>query len=139
MQNYWTRKGVNLTSPALIGLDLSNAIEAAYAKSCKVAAFHTVQGDIYNLPFRDNYFDFAQTLGVIHITPDPEDALLSIKGKVHEGGKVFVYVYPDFKDENILRYYLLKVVNQLRKITVKIPSNYLYWLLYLLLPKLFVY
>ena len=63
----------------MIGLDLSNAIEIAYAKSLNTPIFHAIQGDIYNLPFRENYFDFAQTLGVIHVTPDPEQALLSIK------------------------------------------------------------
>jgi uncharacterized protein YbaR (Trm112 family)/SAM-dependent methyltransferase len=118
----------------IIGLDISNAIEPAYEKSKSIPLFHAIQGDIYNMPFRDDYFDFAQTLGVIHITPDPEAALLSIRGKVLPGSKIFIYVYPDFKDENPIRYYLLKVVNQLRRLTVKIPSNLLYWLLYLLLP-----
>jgi uncharacterized protein YbaR (Trm112 family)/SAM-dependent methyltransferase len=123
----------------MVGVDLSNAIEAAYAKSLSIPTFHVIQGDIYNLPFRDNYFDFTQTLGVIHITPDPEEALLSIKEKVRTEGKVFIYVYPNFKDENALKYYLLKLVNQMRKITVKIPSNYLYWLLFLMLPIVLVF
>ena len=118
----------------MIGLDLSNAIEIAYAKSRDTPFLHAVQGDIYNLPFRENYFDFAQTLGVIHITPDPEQALLSIKRVVQPNKKIFVYVYPNFKDENIFKYYLLRVVNQVRRITVKLPSNLLYWLLYLMVP-----
>jgi SAM-dependent methyltransferase len=123
----------------IIGIDLSNAIEPAYEKSKIIPTFHAVQGDIYNLPFKDEYFDFAQTLGVIHITPDPEEALLSIKQTVKSGGKVFIYVYPDFRDENAARYYLLKIVNQLRRITVKIPSHYLYWLLYLMLPVIILF
>jgi len=118
----------------VVGVDLSNAIEAAYMKSLHIPAFHTVQGDIYNLPFRDDQFDFAQTLGVIHIAPDPEEALLSIKKKLRNEGKLFIYVYPDFRNENKVKYNLLKLVKPLRKITVKIPSNCLYWLLYLVLP-----
>ena len=43
------RKGAEI-----IGLDLSNAIEAAYAKSRHLPTFHAIQGDIYNLPFRDS-------------------------------------------------------------------------------------
>ena len=118
----------------MVGLDLSNAIEAAYLKSRHHPFFHTVQGDIYNLPFRLDSFDFAQSLGVIHIAPDPEAALHSIKEMVRADGKIFIYVYPDFRDENLLRYYGLKLVNPLRKITVKLPSDILYKLLYLMLP-----
>ena len=118
----------------MVGLDLSNAIEASYAKSVNIPTFHAIQGDIYNLPFRENFFEFAQSLGVIHIAPDPEGALRSIMRAVQEKKKIFVYVYPSFKDENVLKYLLLKLVNPLRKITVKLPSNYLYRLLYLFLP-----
>lgn len=118
----------------MVGLDLSNAIEATYGKSREVPLLHAVQGDIYNLPFRDNFFDFAQTLGVIHITPDPEVALLSLKRTVAEGKKIFIYVYPDFKGENKFRYLMLKVINQFRRITVKMPSNILYGLLYFVVP-----
>jgi uncharacterized protein YbaR (Trm112 family)/SAM-dependent methyltransferase len=118
----------------MVGLDLSNAIEVSYAKSRNIPTFHAIQADIYNLPFRDNYFDFAQSLGVIHITPDPERALLSIKKTIRPEGKFFIYVYPNFKDENSLKYFLLKIIKQVRKLTVKLPSNILYWLLYPILP-----
>lgn len=118
----------------MIGIDLSNAIEAAYTKSLSNPLFHALQGDIFNLPFEDGQFDFAQTLGVIHITPDPETALQCIKTKVNSNGKLWLYVYPSFKDENRLRYWGLKVVSILRRITVKLPSNILFGLLAILAP-----
>jgi uncharacterized protein YbaR (Trm112 family)/SAM-dependent methyltransferase len=123
----------------MVGLDLSNAIEVAYHRSREDPLLHTVQGDIFHMPFRQDFFDFAQTLGVIHITPDPEAALAAIKQCVIPDGKIWLYVYPSFKDENWVRYYLLKVVNQIRRITVRMPSNYLYYLLYLILPLVLIF
>jgi uncharacterized protein YbaR (Trm112 family) len=122
----------------MVGLDLSNAIEVSYAKSRLIPTLHAVQGDIYNLPFRESCFDFAQSLGVIHIAPDPEQALDSIKKTVRPDEKLFIYVYPSFEDENKFKYYLLKLITQLRRATVKIPSNYLYKLLYLIVPVVLV-
>src|SRR5262249_3280518 len=113
---------------------LSNAIEAAYEKSLTVPAFHAVQGDIFHLPFRDGMFDFAQSLGVIHITPNPEAALLSVKRAVKPDGRLFMYVYQSYKEHNLLKHLLLAPVTQLRKLTVKLPSNWLYALLYLFIP-----
>jgi len=118
----------------MVGVDLSNAIEVTYKKSRGVPLLHAIQGDIFNLSFRDDYFDFAQSLGVLHITPNPEIGLLSIKRTVAPGNKIFVYVYPSFKEENYFRYVMLKVINPLRRITVKLPSNVLYYLLYLPMP-----
>ena len=118
----------------MVGLDLSNAIEAAYVKSIGIPTFHAVQGDIFNLPFRDDFFDFAESLGVIHITPDPEGALDSIRSVTRKDSRIFLYVYNSFEDENLFKFYFLKAVNLVRKLTVKVPSNFLYWMLYPMVP-----
>lgn len=118
----------------VVGLDLSNAIESAYRKSLTTPFFHAIQGDIFKLPFRDGFFDFAQSLGVIHITPNPEAALLSVKRAVKHEGRIFMYVYQSYKELNYLKHVLLFPVMQLRKITVKLPSNVLYFLLYFMIP-----
>jgi SAM-dependent methyltransferase/uncharacterized protein YbaR (Trm112 family) len=122
----------------VVGVDLSNAIEAAYEKAREIPTFHAIQGDIFNLPFTENYFDFAQSLGVIHITPDPEGALRSILNAVRPNGKVFLMVYQTFEDENLLKHSLLKVVNFMRRLTVRLPSNVLYTLLYFMVPVVLV-
>lgn len=118
----------------MLGVDLSNAIEAAYAKSRTVPTFHAVQGDLFNLPVQKRTFDYAQSLGVIHITPNPELALQNIRAAVKPGGRLSLYVYASFEDENKFKFYLLKLVNQFRRFTVRMPSDKLYKLLYLPLP-----
>jgi len=121
----------------MVGLDLSNAIEAAYERGKALPMFHAVQGDIFNLPFRSEYFDFAQSLGVIHITPDPESALQSIKRVVQPGRNIFLMVYQTFEEESTIKHLMLKVVNPLRKLKVRMPSNVWYAFLYLLIPVVF--
>lgn len=118
----------------MIGVDLSNAVEAAYQKGKHMPNSHFIQSDIFKLPFRKDMFDFAQSLGVIHITPDPEAALISIKKCVGPMKKIFLMVYRSFEDDNKFKHHLLKVATQMRKVTSKLPSSLLYWLLYLMIP-----
>ncbi len=118
----------------MIGVDLSNAVEPSYQKSRNLPNFHVIQGDLFKLPFKEKMFDFAQSIGVIHITPEPEAALASIKKYVGAKKKIFLMVYKSFEDDNKFKHYLLKAVSQLRKVTSRMPSNILYWILYLLVP-----
>jgi SAM-dependent methyltransferase len=118
----------------MIGIDLSEAIEAAYKNGRDLPVFHTVQADIFNLPFRDYSFDFAQSLGVLHHTPDPEKALQSVVGKIRPGGNVFLMLYQTFEEHNKLKHWLLKAVNLIRCVTAKMPPRALYVALYLMLP-----
>jgi len=118
----------------MIGVDLSDAVEPAYLKSKNMPNFHVIQGDIFKLPFRKGLFDFAQSIGVIDHTPDPEAALDSIKKHVGPKKKIFLMVYKTFQDDNKFKHYLLILVSMLRLITSKMPPNLLYIFLYLLTP-----
>jgi SAM-dependent methyltransferase/uncharacterized protein YbaR (Trm112 family) len=122
----------------MVGVDLSNAIEAAWENAQLDPAFHAVQADVYRLPFRGGQFDFAQSLGVIHVTPDPEKALQNIMEVVRPGGRVFLYVYPSFEDESRFKFQLLKAATALRRVTVKLPSDVLTAMLIPLVPVVYV-
>jgi SAM-dependent methyltransferase/uncharacterized protein YbaR (Trm112 family) len=118
----------------MIGVDLSNAVEAAYQKSKHMPNAHFIQGDVFKLPFEKGIFDFAQSIGVIHHTPDPEAALISIKKHVAPMKKIFLMVYKSFEDDNKFKHHLLKVSTQIRRVTSRMPAPLLYWLLYLMIP-----
>lgn len=72
-----------------------------YSKSTKVAADNLqdyenllcVQGNIYELPFKQNSFDFVYCLGVLQHTPDVELAFKSLVPMVKSGGKICVDYY----------------------------------------------
>jgi SAM-dependent methyltransferase len=52
-----------------------------------------VQGDILDLPFRPESFDFVSSDQVIHHTPDPSRAFAELAGLLRPGGHIAVYVY----------------------------------------------
>ena len=53
-----------------------------------------VQGDVFQLPFQNEAFDYVMSLGVMQHTPDPRRALLSLIPPLKKGGKLAVDFYP---------------------------------------------
>jgi SAM-dependent methyltransferase len=90
------------------------------------------------LPFRDQTFDFCQSLGVIHITPDPEGALQSLRRSVKSGGKVFIMVYTDFDGEDDVKHQLLRIATWLRRFSIRLKPDVLYKILGIALPLVIV-
>jgi len=77
----------------VFGVDLSEAVEAAYQNVGRHPRVHLVQADIFALPFRPGTFDLAFSIGVLHHTPDPGGAFERVARMVRPGGKLAVYVY----------------------------------------------
>jgi SAM-dependent methyltransferase len=76
----------------VIGIDLSAAVETAFAATRHLENAHIVQADIYNLPFARK-FDYAFSVGVLHHLPDPRGGFRSLAGKVKAGGHLSAWVY----------------------------------------------
>ena len=55
----------------VLAIDVSEAVEAAYANTRHMPNVHVIQADIYNLPFKQP-LDFAFSIGVLHHLPNPE-------------------------------------------------------------------
>jgi SAM-dependent methyltransferase len=75
-----------------IGIDLSAAVETAFAATRHLANAHVVQADIYHLPFK-RVFDYAFSVGVLHHLPDPRGGFRSLAAKVKAGGHISAWVY----------------------------------------------
>ena len=75
-----------------IGIDLSAAVETAFAATRGLENAHIVQADIYHLPLR-RVFDYAFSVGVLHHLPDPKGGFLSLASKVKAGGHLSAWVY----------------------------------------------
>jgi SAM-dependent methyltransferase len=75
-----------------IGVDLSAAVETAFAATRDLENAHVVQADIYHLPFR-RVFDYAFSVGVLHHLPDPFGGFRSLASKVKVGGHLSAWVY----------------------------------------------
>lgn len=102
----------------VIGIDLSEAVETAYAATRSLPNAHIIQADIYHLPFR-RAFDYAFSVGVLHHLPDPRNGFFSLASKVKPGGHVSAWVYGAENNEWIVR-----LVNPVReKITSRIDQR----------------
>lgn len=109
----------------VVGLDLSHAVEAAYRNTIKFPSAHIIQGDIYNLPLR-NDFDFLFSIGVIHHLPDPKGAYMSIVKFAKKGSSVFVWLYGREG-----RWFKTRFVEgTIRQVTKRMPHRLLYQFCY---------
>jgi SAM-dependent methyltransferase len=87
----------------VIGVDLSAAVETAFAATRELPNAHIVQADIYNLPFA-RVFDYAFSVGVLHHLPDPRGGFKSLASKVKRGGHISAWVYGAENNEWITRW-----------------------------------
>lgn len=102
---------------------MSAAVETAYQATKDLPNAHVVQADIFKLPFK-RAFDYAFSVGVLHHTPDPKKAFLSLAGKVKKGGAISAWIYGEENNDWIINY-----VNPIREgFTSKINQPTLYQL-----------
>lgn len=87
----------------VVGIDLSAAVESAFTATRHLANAHIVQADIFRLPFK-KAFDYAFSVGVLHHTPDPKGAFLSLASKVRSGGHISAWIYGAENNEWITRF-----------------------------------
>ena len=61
----------------------------------EVNGFHSglLVGDVENMPYADNTFDFVYSYGVIHHTPNMEKAIEEIYRVLKPGGECWIAVY----------------------------------------------
>lgn len=116
----------------VVGIDLSAAVESAFAATRHLPNAHVVQADIFKLPLKKR-FDYAFSVGVLHHTPDPKGSFVSLASKVREGGNISAWVYGAENNE-----WITGIVNPIREgFTSKISQPVLYQLSKL--PTLAVY
>lgn len=77
----------------VVGVDISNAIDAARANLSDRPNVHFVQASVYELPFRDGAFDGCYSIGVMQHTPDPERAIRALPRIVRMGGAIALTMY----------------------------------------------
>jgi SAM-dependent methyltransferase len=87
----------------VIGIDLSDAVETAFAATRHLPNVHIVQADIYRLPLA-RVFDYAFSVGVLHHLPDPRAGFVSVASKVRPGGYISAWVYGAENNEWITRF-----------------------------------
>jgi SAM-dependent methyltransferase len=107
----------------VVGIDLGDGVDSAFALTREMPNAHIIQCDIFKLPLK-KLFDYAFSVGVLHHTPDPKKAFISLASKVKSGGHISAWVYGAENNEWITRY-----VNPVREsFTSQISQPMLYQL-----------
>jgi SAM-dependent methyltransferase len=76
----------------VVGVDLSDAVEAAFQNTRQLRNVHVIQADILDLPFADP-FTLAYSIGVIHHLPVPKSGFAALFSHVAPGGRISTWVY----------------------------------------------
>ena len=99
----------------IVGVDFSDSVFLADQINADWENTRFVKGDIYNLPFRAQSFDFVYCIGAIHHLPVPEQGFHALLPMVKDGGSVFTWVY---STERTTLNIILELV---RKLTSRLP------------------
>ena len=99
-----TRLAAEWGARTVVGVDLSAAVETAYAATRDLANAHVVQADICNLPLKRARFDYAFSVGVLHHLPDPRAGFVALSRHVRPGGHLSAWVYGAENNEWIVRF-----------------------------------
>jgi SAM-dependent methyltransferase len=102
----------------VVGVDLSDAVESAFAATSAAGNMHVVQADICHLPLKP-VFDYAFSVGVLDHIPDPFVGFKSLASKVKPGGHLSVWVYGAENNG-----WIIHLVNPVReRFTSRIPPR----------------
>lgn len=81
------------TGAFVVSFDYSMAVEANYASNGTRENVLIVQADIYNMPFRQGFFDKVFCFGVLQHTPNVEKAFMALPPMLKPDGELVVDVY----------------------------------------------
>jgi len=110
----------------VVGIDLSLAAEVA-AQNLADRNAVIFQADVFQLPFANASFDFIYSIGVLHHTPDCEQAVKVLPKLLKPGGRIAVWLYSAYNP-----WYRMSDVY--RKVTRRMPPEMLYKLCYAVIP-----
>jgi len=104
-------------------VDPSDAIYSADLLLGNCKNVRLSKATIENLPFKDETFDFAMSIGVLHHIPDTTSAMRKCVEKVKMEGFFYVYLYYDVSQRGILFKILFKIAGLFRRIVSKMPGT----------------
>lgn len=104
-------------------IDPSNAIFAADKLLSNVKNVRLAKASVETLPFPDQTFDFAMSIGVLHHIPNTQQALIDCVKKVKTGGYFYVYLYYNLDRRRFVFKALFTIADFARNIISRLPSK----------------
>jgi ubiquinone/menaquinone biosynthesis C-methylase UbiE len=103
-------------------IDPSSAIFSAKNLLADEKNVRITQAGAENIPFPDESFNFAMSLGVLHHIPDTEKALKNMVKKVKIDGHVLLYLYYKLDNRGLAYKFLFFISTIFRRIISTMPK-----------------
>ncbi len=104
-------------------VDPSNAIYAADKLLGNVENVRLTKANIEDLPFADETFDFAMSIGVLHHTPDTQRSMKDCVKKLKKGGYFYCYLYHNLETRGWLFRMVYKLSDLLRMVICRMQPK----------------
>lgn len=104
-------------------IDPSEAIFAADNLLDKIPNVRLTKASTDNIPFDDETFDFAMSVGVLHHIPDTQKAMQDCVKKVKKGGYFYCYLYHNLESRGFVFKTIFKLSELFRKVVCKLPPK----------------
>ena len=127
----------NNSSVTIVSVDISDGVKQTKALSVELKNVKVVKCSALDVPFKDKTFDFAYSFGVLHHTDNPQKGLLEIAKILKKDSPAFLYLYENHS-ENFVKSVAIKLISNLRVLTIRIPSKLLYTLACIFSPLVFL-
>lgn len=105
-------------------VDPSNAIFAADKLLKNIDNVRLTKASINTLPFDDETFDFAMSVGVLHHIPNTQQAMIDCVKKVKHGGYFYTYLYHDISHKGFFTRSAFAISDTLRKGISRLPATF---------------
>jgi ubiquinone/menaquinone biosynthesis C-methylase UbiE/uncharacterized protein YbaR (Trm112 family) len=100
----------------VVALDYSTAVDACWDNLKSHPRLHVVQGDIFALPFKNNWFSYLYSLGVLQHTPNVELAFKSLPRVIKPEGHLCVdYYWRRLRTLLNIKYILLPITRRMKQ------------------------
>ncbi len=127
----------NNSSVKIISIDISDGVYKTYQLTSELENVRIIKCSVSDMPLKGSIFDFAYSFGVLHHMVDPQKGLLEIARILKKNSPIFLYLYEDHS-ENFIKYIAIKIITELRNITIKIPPRIIYVLSWLFSPLVYI-
>jgi ubiquinone/menaquinone biosynthesis C-methylase UbiE len=104
-------------------IDPSNAIFAADKLLGNIGNVRLTKASTESIPFDDDTFDFAMSVGVLHHIPDTQEAMKDCVKKVKPGGYFYCYIYHNLETRGSWFKFLFGLSDIIRKVVCRLPAG----------------
>lgn len=118
----WT-KFLSKRAGFIEAVDPSEAIFAADNLLGNIPNVRLTRANTETMPFADESFDFAMSVGVLHHIPNTRQAMMDCVRKVKKGGYFYCYLYHNLEKMNAWFRFLFWMSEVVRKVVCRLPAR----------------